>query len=153
MTPEDWRALAEQAKAEALELARAGKVDEAVFRSVDAQRYLATADQLERLTAGSHGGNLPEMLPAARVRQSKGASRGKTRDALAVVASDAGHTIRSIAEELGCSHVFLLKARAGVKAIRYSWAQKVQAMTRSPKHPDGFTATGANWPGGWAREE
>ncbi len=153
MDPSHLRAQADSLDGEAIELARRGDVVKGLLRAAEAMRLRELADGVERLRSGDHGGNLSGMLPAARVRQAKGATKGRKASALSLVASDAGHTIRSIAEALGCSHVFLLKALRGDKAIRYSWAQRVQAMTRSEKHPDGFQATGANWRGGWAREE
>jgi hypothetical protein len=156
VTPEKLRQVAADLEAKAEEAFRAGKAAEGEAFLDAAWSARDKADQRERQLAGrparSRSDNLPSMLPAARVRISKGTTRVEKPDELRIVANEAGHTVRSLADEVGCSNVFLLRARRGDAAIRESWAKEVQRLTRSAKYPTGFAATRRNWPGGWARE-
>jgi hypothetical protein len=139
--------------------ADAGDVKTARDLTLLATEFLAAAAERERLTSGSRSGNLDPMLAAARVRHSEGAeSDDRKVRAFLEIANDAGHTLRSVAEAVKRSHgkgshVYLLKALRGEKAIRLSWAKTIQGLTKSIKNPKGFEASAKNWPGGWARED
>jgi hypothetical protein len=154
-TPEELRKMAADLQRQA-DAAQAEGKDE--WERLQRRAWMAAdmAEERQRVLTGRRKGSqsdtLKRMLPAARVRISKGAARDKPPNQLQVVASFANHTLRSIAEALGCSNVFLTKAIRGDKAIRESWAKQIQEMTRSKEHPGGFAATKRNWPGGWARE-
>jgi hypothetical protein len=87
-------------------------------------------------------GKPDEMVHAARLRISKGR---KAPDPLVRAANAAGFTLRSLAEEVGCSHALLYQARKGDTAIRRSWAERIETLT-------GFAASKAHWPRGWASE-
>lgn len=76
----------------------------------------------------------------ARLHHSRGARRktGNTNP-LALAADKAGHTVRSLAETVGCSAALLSQARGGIRSISMDLAKKIEAVT-------GFAATPANWP-------
>ena len=84
----------------------------------------------------------PEVAQAARLKFAK----GQSKDALVECASDAGLTLRDLAVRVGCSGPLLTQARKGVRSISVELAQRIQAATRSIKHPEGFEAIKANWP-------
>jgi plasmid maintenance system antidote protein VapI len=115
----------------------AAKVAE-LDRAIEALRPGA---EQERLTMRESTGNSRamrskrEMQPIARVSRSAGASG----DALARAANDRGHTVRSLAEAIGCSAPLLSQARSGVRSISMGLAKKIEAAV-------GFKATRANWP-------
>lgn len=155
MNPAELRRLADEYDARAKAAVERGNDIEALAMSRAARSARRVADALEQEEAeqpASRSGNLKPMLPAARVRISKGAARNRAPNNLQLMASAAGHTIRSLAEGVGCSHVFLLSALRGKSSIRESWAKTIQEMTRSKQYPAGFAATRRNWPRGWARE-
>ncbi len=150
MNPAELRRLAADYDAKAKAALEAGDEKEALVMSRAARSAARVAAQMEEQD-NSRSGNVATMLPAARVRISKGNARNRTPNELQVIASAAGHTIRSLAEQIGCSHVFLLTALRGKASLREAWAKAIQELTRSAKYPHGFAATRRNWPSGWAR--
>lgn len=158
-TPAEWRRKAAEYARKAKEATEAGDAEEALVmdRAYDTALRVAElmeqqAQQPEQRRKGSRSVTLKSMLPAARARISKGNVRSESASDLQRIANAANHTLRSLAEAVGCSNVFLTKAIRGDKAIRESWAKQIQELTRSKEYPAGFAATKRNWPGGWARE-
>jgi hypothetical protein len=90
------------------------------------------------LKIGNHTGNLPNMLQARRVQASRAAHEGD-HDPLVLAANTAHHTLRTLAEAVGCSHVALSRARHGTLSIPMDRARQIEALT-------GFKATRDNWP-------
>jgi transcriptional regulator with XRE-family HTH domain len=86
-----------------------------------------------------HTDKLPPMLQAARVRHSKSARDGVRPDALVVAANTAHHTLRSLAEVLGCTQPALTQARHGKSSISLERAEQIESIC-------GFKATPENWP-------
>lgn len=83
-----------------------------------------------------------EVVQAARIAM----ARGQSKDDLVKVASDAGMTLRALAQKVGCSGPLLTQARKGVRSISMELAQRVQAATRSTDHPEGFAVSKTHWP-------
>lgn len=150
MIPEDWRELAKQAKAEAIELARAGRLPEAAHKSVDAQRFAATADQLEGLTTSNQSGNIPRVLTE---RESLRRSKSRpARSRLVEAANAAGWSLRALAEELGegASHTILSQAADGERRIRETHADRIQVLLgKDEKGKWRWPATRQSWPKGF----
>jgi hypothetical protein len=82
---------------------------------------------------------LPSMLQARRVRVSQGGRDGQEHDALVLAANDAHHTLRSLAEAVGCTAAALTQARHGDTSISLERAGQIEALT-------GFKAIRGNWP-------
>jgi hypothetical protein len=82
------------------------------------------------------------MLQSARINH----SRSRSDDALAIVSNESRHTIRSLAEAVGCSASLLTQARDGICSISRGLALKIQAATKSKAYPKGFEAAEKNWP-------
>ena len=92
-----------------------------------------------RLQSTKQAVKLPSMLQARRVRVSQGGRDGKEHDALVLAANDAHHTLRSLAEAVGCTAAALTQARHGDTSISRERARQIEALT-------GFKATQGNWP-------
>ena len=114
-------------------------------------RLASELDEVDRAIAAvevtplaecKQSGSINTMAPtqSARLNHSRG-SRAKTGNVnpLAIAADKAGHTVRSLAETIGCSAALLSQARAGVRAISLDLANKIETLT-------GFEASKANWP-------
>jgi len=128
------------------QLVREGRAAQDAGENARAARLLNEAivllEQLAALPETNQAGKVDEMVHAARLRISKGR---KAPDPLVKAANAAGFTLRSLAEEVGCSHALLYQARKGDTAIRKSWAERIETLT-------GFAASKAHWPRGWASE-
>jgi hypothetical protein len=125
---------------------RLAKLDSERAEVVRAIEALRPAAELE-LTGSKQTANIGAMrkrttAQAAKIKH----ARGMSDDALVTVASDAQLTLRDLAKTVGCSGPLLTLARKGLRSISMELATKIQEATRSPKHPDGFDATKANWP-------
>jgi hypothetical protein len=79
------------------------------------------------------------MLQAARVRVSRGGRAGQEHDPLVLAANAAHHTLRTLAEAVGCAQPSLTQARQGSISIGLERAQQIEAIC-------GFKATRDNWP-------
>lgn len=129
----------------------AGRVAESVslYERALGRREMARALASHPSTKREQSDTTREMTPAARARISQGRSRQSRGEAkphpLIVAASSRGHTLRSLAAEVGTPASIISRALGGTRRIRRSAAQQIEALT-------GYAATAANWPGGWASE-
>jgi len=82
---------------------------------------------------------LPYMLQARRVRVSQGGRDGQEHNALVLAANAAHHTLRSLAEAVGCTAAALTQARHGDTSISLERAKQIESIC-------GFKATRDNWP-------
>ena len=109
-----------------------------------AQDFITQAVEAHLDRAGLHidnqSDNLSNMhrLQAARVRHSIG-SQGGEHDPLVLAANKAHHTLRSLAEVLGCSQPALTRARHGEISMQLARAKRIEKIC-------GFEATPENWP-------
>lgn len=92
-----------------------------------------------RLQCTKQSVKLPSMLQARRVRVSQGGRDGQEHDVLVLAANEAHHTLRSLAEAVGCTAAALTQARHGDTSISLERARQIEALT-------GFKATRDNWP-------
>ena len=118
--------------------ARVAKAAHAVGTTAEAFIFQAVENHLA-LHVTYHTDKLPPMLQAARVRHSKSARDGVRPDALVVAANTAHHTLRSLAEVLGCTQPALTQARHGKSSISLERAEQIESIC-------GFKATPENWP-------
>jgi hypothetical protein len=121
--------------------ARLAELEAEIARLNEERERVAAA--LQTLTGRKQCANMAAMQPIARLAHSR--SRAKPDDQLAVVANAAGLTLRSLAAKVGCSAPLITQARSGDRSISMELAQRIQAETRSPKYPEGYAATAANW--------
>jgi transcriptional regulator with XRE-family HTH domain len=92
-----------------------------------------------RLQSTKQAVKLPSMLQARRVRVSQGGRDGQEHDALVLAANAAHHTLRSLAEAVGCTAAALTQARHGDTSISLERAKQIESIS-------GFKATHGNWP-------
>lgn len=92
-----------------------------------------------RLQCTKQSVKLPSMLQARRVRVSQGGRDGQEHDALVLAANAAHHTLRSLAEAVGCTAAALTQARHGDTSISLERAKQIESIC-------GFKATHGNWP-------
>lgn len=92
-----------------------------------------------RLQITKQAVKLPFMLQARRVRVSQGGRDRQEHDALVLAANAAHHTLRSLAEAVGCTAAALTQARHGDTSISLERAEQIASIC-------GFKATHDNWP-------
>jgi hypothetical protein len=121
--------------------ARVEKVARAVDITAQALVVQAIEEHLNRFrsTGDYQIDKLSPMLQAARVRISQGGRTGVKHDPLVLAANTAHHTLRTLAEAVGCSQPSLTQARHGEISISLERAKQIESIC-------GFKATCENWP-------
>ena len=112
------------------EIARLAEERERIERALAALRGLQDSEPSVNVNSA--------MQRQARLSHSRAKRKG-CDNPLAKAADKAGHTVRSLAERVGCSAALLSQARTGKSSISMDLAKKIEAIT-------GYEATKSNWP-------